>query len=163
MRVIGIDPGSRYTGYGVVEKRGATISYVASGRINATKAADFAERLEVIYAGICSVLEENVCEAAAIESIFTARNAMSSLKLGHARGVALLGLRQAGLPIAEYAPAAVKLAVAGHGRAKKEHVKMMVKNILGIRARLSEDAADALAVAVCHCQSVDFHRRLRSE
>ena len=163
MRVIGIDPGSRYTGYGVVEKCGSTISYVASGRINATKALDFAERLVVIYEGVCSVFEDNACDAAAIESIFTARNAMSSLKLGHARGVAILALRQAGLPIAEYAPATVKLAVVGHGRAKKDDVKMMVKSILGVRARLSEDAADALAVAVCHCQSADFHRRLRSE
>lgn len=164
MRILGIDPGSRYTGYGIVEKHGNRLRHVASGRINATKGDAFMDRLEIIYDGLCSVLDEWKCEAAAIESIFTARNAMSSLKLGHARGVALLAAKKhAGVPVAEYAPAQVKLAVAGSGRARKDDVRMMVTRTLGITGQLSEDASDALAVAICHAHCLDFERRLTAE
>ncbi len=159
--VIGLDPGSRYTGYGIVEKKGQELTHVASGRINAARAGEFPDRLEVIYGALSDILSEFECSAAAMESIFTARNAMSSLKLGHARGVSMLALRHAELDVAEYAPAKVKQAVAGHGRARKEDVAHMVKLALSIPdAKLSEDASDALAVAICHCHMLDFEARL---
>jgi crossover junction endodeoxyribonuclease RuvC len=161
VHVIGLDPGSRYTGYGIVEKKGQTLRHVTSGRINAVKAGDFADRLEVIYGALSDILAEFPCSQASMESIFTARNAMSSLKLGHARGVSMLALRHAELSVSEYAPAKVKQAVAGHGRARKDDVARMVKLVLQIPdAPLSEDASDALAVAICHCQMLDFERRL---
>ena len=164
MYILGLDPGSRYTGYGIVEKRGNRLRHVTSGRINATRGEGFVERLEIIYDGLCSILDEWTCDQAAIESIFTARNAMSSLKLGHARGVALLAARKhAGVPLAEYAPAQVKLAVAGSGRARKDTVRLMVTRTLGVSGELSEDASDALAVAICHAHCLDFERRLTSE
>jgi crossover junction endodeoxyribonuclease RuvC len=160
--VIGIDPGSRYTGYGIVNKQGQNIEHVASGRINASnKALDFIDRLEIIYRGLSHILEEYAPEQAAVESVFTARNAMSSIKLGHARGVALLALRHANLELNEYAPALVKQSVSGHGRATKDQVQSMVRLRLKLRSELLEDAADALAVAICHCQAVDFTRRLK--
>ena len=152
MRVIGIDPGSRYTGYGIIEKVGNDFRHVASGRINA------------IYNALASVLEEFPCDGGAAESIFTARNAMSTIKLGHARGVALLALRHASIDVHEYAPTAVKQAVTGYGRASKEAVGDMVKRLLelDLNADLSSDASDALAVAICHCQMIQFNERLTS-
>lgn len=161
MLVLGIDPGSRYTGYGVVQKSGSDILYVASGRINAARAGELSERLPVIYEGICEIIEEFDPEQSAVESIFFAKNAMSSLKLGHARGVSLLALQMANVPLAEYPPASVKQAVAGHGRATKDEVNRMVKMTLRLEGDLAEDAADALAVAICHCQAAGFADRLK--
>ena len=161
MLVLGIDPGSRYTGYGVVRKSGSNMSYVAAGRINAARAGDLSERLPVIYSGICEIIEEFDPEQSAVESIFFAKNAMSSLKLGHARGVSLLALQMADVPLYEYPPASVKQAVAGHGRANKDEVKHMVKMTLKLEGELAEDASDALAVAICHCQAAGFEDRLR--
>jgi crossover junction endodeoxyribonuclease RuvC len=159
--ILGIDPGSRYTGYGVVRKSGSEIIYVASGRINAARAGDLSERLPVIYEGICEIIEEFEPAQSAVESIFFAKNAMSSLKLGHARGVSLLALQMADIPLHEYPPASVKQAVAGHGRATKDEVNRMVKMTLRLEGDLAEDAADALAVAICHCQAAGFADRLK--
>lgn len=161
MLIIGVDPGSRYTGYGIIERTPNGLRHVASGRINATRAEDFFARLEVIYEGLVAVLEEYPCDVAAVETIFTARNVQSTLKLGQARGVTLLALRHAALPVAEYPPATVKKAVAGHGRAAKEDVQEMVKRTLSIRGALASDAADALAVAICHSQDHDVSSRLQ--
>lgn len=160
MLVLGIDPGSIYTGYGLVEKTGSDVRYVASGRINAASAGEFVARLEVIYSGVRQILREFEPEYAAVESIFFARNAMSSLKLGHARGVALLAVQHAALELAEYPPATVKQAVTGHGRADKDQVAQMVKLTLQIEGELAEDASDALAVAICHCLQADYLRRI---
>lgn len=161
MRIIGVDPGSRYTGYGIIHKSGSELSHVASGRIHAANAETFVERLDIIYSGLVTILDEYECDQAAAESIFTHRNAMSSLKLGHARGVALLALTHAGLDVVEYAPAKVKKSVAGHGRASKDTMGLMVRRSLGIDvAKMTEDAADALAVAICHAGAVDFLKRL---
>ena len=161
MLVLGIDPGSRYTGYGIVQKKGADILYVASGRINAARAGDLSSRLPVIFDGIQQIIQEFTPETAAVESIFHAKNAMSSLKLGHARGVALLALQLAHLPLTEYPPTSVKQSVAGYGRASKDDVQRMVKLTLNIQGTLAEDASDALAVAICHCHAAGFHNRLR--
>ena len=161
MRVIGIDPGSRYTGYGIIERVGPKLRHVASGRINATKGESFADRLDLIYKGLATILEEYPCQEGAIESIFTARNAMSTIKLGQARGVALLAAKHQGLTLAEFAPSEIKQAVTGSGRATKEVVTAMVKTILRIEGELSEDAGDALALAICHLNTSSFLSRLK--
>ncbi|MEZ4461320.1 MAG: crossover junction endodeoxyribonuclease RuvC [bacterium] len=161
MRVIGIDPGSRYTGYGIIERVGPKLRHVASGRINATKGESFADRLDLIYTGLATILEEYPCQEGAIESIFTARNAMSTIKLGQARGVALLAAKHQGLALAEFAPSEIKQAVTGSGRATKEVVTAMVKTILRIEGDLSEDAGDALALAICHLNTSSFLSRLK--
>ena len=161
MRIIGIDPGSRYTGYGIVEKNGQQLQHLASGRINATSGATFSHRLEIIYEGLSKVLGQWPADVAAVETIFTAHNARSTIKLGQARGVALLALRHLELQIHEYTPAKVKKNVTGHGRATKTQMVKMVQMRLGITNDLSEDAADALAVALCHGQAAAFAERLR--
>lgn len=160
MRIIGIDPGSRYTGYGIIEQRGQDLHHIASGRINATKGQSFYDRLEIIYSGLEKILQEFPVESAAVESIFTARNIRSTIQLGQARGVALLALRHQGLPIHEYAPTLVKKNVTGGGGATKDQVAQMVKMRLSLRSKLSEDASDALAVALCHSQAAGFYQRL---
>ncbi len=161
MRIIGIDPGSRYTGYGIIEKNGQNSRHLASGRINATSGDSFAHRLEIIYDGLQKVLAEYSVEQAAVETIFTAYNAKSTIKLGQARGVALLALRHVPLPIQEYAPTLVKKNVVGNGRASKHQVIQMVKLHLDLRTKLTEDAADALAVALCHGQASEFNEQLK--
>lgn len=161
LRIIGIDPGSRFTGYGLIEKRGQELIHLTSGRINATSGESFAERLEIIYAGLEAVLGELPVDEAAVETTFTAKNAQSTIKLGHARGVALLALRHKGLEIHEYAPTLVKKSVTGQGRSTKEQVTQMVRIRLGLTVELSSDAADALAVAICHSQVAGFNNRLQ--
>lgn len=158
--VIGIDPGSRYTGFGIIRKNGAVFEHVTSGRINATGADQFLDRLDIIYQGISSVLDEWKPEQAAVESIFSGKNAMSSLKLGHARGVSLLALQHAQLDLHEYAPASIKQAITGNGRATKDQMQQMIRMLLKLKVTPAEDAADALAVAICHCQAYDFSKRL---
>jgi len=162
--VIGIDPGTRYTGYGVVKKEGNKLTRLTSGRIIAgTSADELGDRLVKIHDGLQEVLEAYKPECGALEGIFTARNAMSSLKLGHARGVAMLMLHMHGVELTEYAPASIKQAVAGNGRAKKATVEHMVRMILNLRQmELSEDESDALAIAVCHCNTAGFYSRLRA-
>ncbi len=160
MRIVGIDPGSRYTGYGIVEKHGQHYEHVASGRINATSGDSFAHRLQIIYRGLQDVLAEWPVDAASIETIFTAHNVRSTIKLGQARGVALLALHHVELDIHEYSPAEVKKNVVGHGRATKQQIQRMVKMRLEFKGRLSEDAADALAIALCYGQVSDFEKSL---
>ncbi|AHE97400.1 crossover junction endodeoxyribonuclease RuvC [Thioalkalivibrio paradoxus] len=149
MRVLGIDPGSRVTGFAVVEARGAALHPIGFGVIRPA-AGEMAGRLAEIFAGVARVVAELRPEALAIESVFLARNAQSALKLGQARGAAICAAAQAGLPVFEYAPRAVKLAVVGSGRAHKAQVQHMMRQILRIDEPLAADAADALAVAVCH-------------
>ena len=161
MRVLGVDPGSQYTGYGIVERADGKLRHIASGRINASRGDSFADRLELIYQGLSRVLEEFECNVAAVEGLFTARNAMSTIKLGHARGVALLVLQHSDLVISEYAPAKVKKTVTGNGRASKDVVQMVVKRLLGVNGALTSDASDALAIAICHCHCLDFEDRLQ--
>lgn len=160
--VIGIDPGSRYTGWGIINKQGSKLERVASGCIYALKGdPPLSDRLVMIYDGLREVLEEHKPEYGAIEAIFTAQNPMSSLKLGHARGVAMLALRLHNVELGEYPPASVKQAVAGNGRATKDTVEFMVKRLLSIQDKLQEDESDALAVAICHCNTINFKAKLR--
>jgi crossover junction endodeoxyribonuclease RuvC len=158
MMVLGIDPGSRKTGYGLVERRGSALRVVAHGTLVLGDDA-LEQRLMRLHAGLCEVVTRFGPNAAAVEDIFQARNARSSLRLGHARGVAFLALAQHGLAIHEYAPAMVKRAVTTSGRADKGQIRRMVALILGLDELPSEDAADALAVAVCHAQHAHLMRQ----
>jgi crossover junction endodeoxyribonuclease RuvC len=155
VRIFGIDPGSERTGYGCVETDGSRHRIITSGAIKAPPAASFPEKLLRIHAGLATLLGECQPDCVAIENVFFASNARSALKLGHARGVAMLAAVEAGLPIVEYSPAEVKRAVVGYGRAEKHQVQQMVKLILGLATLPTpHDAADALAVAICHCHSM---------
>lgn len=159
MRIFGIDPGSERTGYGCVETDGSRHRIVASGAITIPGPATFPHKLLTIHSRLTSLLGECRPDCVAIESLFHATNVRSALKLGHARGVAMLAAVEAGLPVVEYSPAEVKRAVVGYGRAEKHQVQQMVKLILGLAAPPSpHDAADALAVAICHVHSMEPHR-----
>ena len=158
MRVVGIDPGSRITGYGVLEVAGPRVRHVASGCLRAGAGA-LAERLARIHAGLAEVLDSHRPDGTddsfemAVEQVFMHRNVASALKLGHARGVALLAAVQAGLPVHEYSATRIKQAVSGRGHADKGQVQHMVCVLLGLDEAPPADAADALAVALCHAHS----------
>jgi crossover junction endodeoxyribonuclease RuvC len=154
VRVFGIDPGSGRTGYGCVETDGSRHRIVTCGAISTPVAAPFSEKLFEIHRRLVELLAEYQPESVAIENIFYATNVRSALKLGHARGVAMLAAAQAGLTVEEYTPAEIKRAVVGYGRAEKPQVQQMVKLLLGLAVIPSpHDAADALAVAICHVHS----------
>jgi crossover junction endodeoxyribonuclease RuvC len=151
VRIFGIDPGSERTGYGCVETDGSRHRMVACGAISAPPLAAFPDKLLQIHSRLTALLSECRPEAVAIENLFHAVNVRSALKLGHARGVAMLAAVEAGVPVFEYTPAEIKRAVVGYGRAEKPQVQHMVKLLLGLAAAPSpHDAADALAVAICH-------------
>ncbi|MGE0450396.1 MAG: crossover junction endodeoxyribonuclease RuvC [Vicinamibacterales bacterium] len=155
MRIFGIDPGSERTGYGCVDTDGSRHRMLASGAIKTPAAASFPQKLLTIHAGLAALLSEHRPDCVAIENLFHAANARSALKLGHARGVAMLAAVEAGLPVVEYTPAEVKRAVVGYGRAEKHQVQQMVKLLLGLAVEPTPyDASDALAVAICHGHSL---------
>jgi crossover junction endodeoxyribonuclease RuvC len=154
VKIFGIDPGSDRTGYGCVESDGSRHRIVLSGAISAGRAS-FPEKLLKIHTGLALLLAECRPDCVAIENLFHSTNARTALKLGHARGVAMLAAVEAGLPVVEYTPAEIKRAVVGYGRAEKQQVQQMVKLLLGLPALPSpHDAADALAVAICHSQAM---------
>lgn len=148
--ILGIDPGSRYTGYGVIETISNKNRHIISGRINAT-VGTMPERLLKILEGLSAVIAEHQPQEVAIEETFVNKvNAASALVLGQARGAAICAAAQANLPVAEYAATQVKLAIAGNGRAEKLQVQHMVKILLNMRETLAADASDALAIALTH-------------
>ncbi len=154
MRIFGIDPGSERTGYGCVETDGSRHRLLTSGAISSAALTAFPLRLLAIHSRLTALLAEYHPDCVAIEDLFHAKNARSALKLGHARGVAMLAAVEAGVPLAEYTPAEVKRAVVGYGRAEKHQVQHMVKLILGLaELPVPHDAADAIAVAICHVHS----------
>lgn len=154
MRIFGIDPGSVRTGYGCVDSDGSRHRLVLCGAIAAPRHLSFPERLHAIHAQLVALLADCRPDGVAVESLFHAVHARSALQLGHARGVALLAASQAGLAIAEYAPTEIKRAVVGYGRAEKPQVQEMIRLLLGLDdAPEPHDAADALAVAICHIHS----------
>jgi crossover junction endodeoxyribonuclease RuvC len=154
VRIFGIDPGSERTGYGCVETDGRRHRLVTCGAIQAGRADAFPERLARIHRELSSLLAECHPDCVAIENLFHATNARSALKLGHARGVAMLAAVQAGCTVSEYTPAEIKRAVVGYGRAEKQQVAHMIKLLLGLDAAPAPfDATDALAVAICHLHS----------
>jgi len=154
VKIFGIDPGSDRTGYGCVESDGSRHRIVVAGAISTSSSAAFADKLLAIHSGLSALILEHRPDCIAIENLFHAVNVRSALKLGHARGVAMLAAVEAGVPVAEYTPAEIKRAVVGYGRAEKAQVQHMIKLLLGLREVPSpHDAADALAVAICHVHS----------
>ena len=159
MRVLGIDSGSRVTGFGVIDGDGADCVYVSCGVIRVDPTEPLSSRLYSIHCGIMEVISKVQPEAAAFEGIFYSRNVQSALKLGHVRGVCMAAVAGANLPVYEYSPAEVKSAVTGFGRAEKPQVQQMVSALLKLKSRPEAyDASDALAVAICHAHSYRLKR-----
>lgn len=151
-RVLGLDPGSQRTGYGIIDCRGSAERHVASGCVDVV-GHDMVERLRRIYAAVSALVAEHQPDTVAIERVFVHRNPDSALKLGQARGVALCAAASLGAQVHEYAPRAIKMAVTGYGAAAKPQVAQMVRTLLLLEIKLAADAADALAVALCHAQT----------
>ena len=147
--ILGIDPGSRVTGYGLIREQKRQLSYVDSGCIR-TPEGPFTERLLEIFNGICLLMERFSPEEVAIEQVFMHNNPSSALKLGHARGVAMVACASHRVPVHEYSAREVKQSVVGYGNAEKQQVKHMVVQLLMLSAAPQSDAADALAIAICH-------------
>jgi crossover junction endodeoxyribonuclease RuvC len=161
VRVLGIDCGSERTGYGIIESDGAGHRLLAAGVIRTDPKQPFEKRLLVIAEGLRGLIARHAPEAAAVEEVFFAANARTALKLAHVRGIALLAIAEAGMEFAEYSPLEVKTSVVGYGRAEKSQVQMMVGSLLRpAEAPDSEDACDALAVAICHATHEATTRRL---
>jgi crossover junction endodeoxyribonuclease RuvC len=161
MRVLGIDCGTERTGFGVIDSDGVHHKVVAAGIVRTDTKDLLANRLLSISRGIRGVIETHKPDAAAVEDIFHSVNTKSALKLAHVRGVALLALAEAGLPLGEYSPLQVKISVVGYGRAEKYQVQLMVQSLLGLESLIdSEDASDALAVAICHATHIAFQQRV---
>jgi crossover junction endodeoxyribonuclease RuvC len=152
-RIIGIDPGSRRTGYGVIDIAGSKISYVTSGIVRLPEAG-LPDRLKIIFDGISQIIQQYQPDHMAIEEVFMSQNAGSALKLGQARGAAIVAGVNGGLPVGEYSARSVKQSVVGTGAADKSQVQMMIVQLLKLSESPTEDAADALAVAVCHAHSM---------
>ena len=152
MKILGIDPGLRTTGFGVIRKEGSQLCYIASGTIK-TPDADLPLRLKTILAGVSEVIRTYTPDCAAIEKVFVNVNPQSTLLLGQARGAAICALVSADMMVAEYSALQVKQAVAGHGKAQKRQVQDMVQRLLALPGLPGTDAADALGVAICHAHS----------
>jgi crossover junction endodeoxyribonuclease RuvC len=161
MRVLGIDCGTERTGYGIIASDGHEHSLVAAGAIRTAAASPLEKRLLEIARGLREVIGKHRPEAAAVEQVFHAVNAKTALKLAHVRGVALLAIAEAGLELGEYSPLEVKSSVVGYGRAGKSQVQMMVASLLRLEHPIaSEDASDAVAVAICHATKLALRKRL---
>ncbi len=158
--ILGIDPGSRVTGYGIIKVDGARQEYVSSGCIRTTAKATLPEKLDEIFSGVSQIINEFVPDELAIEKIFMSRSAESALMLGHARGVAIVAGVNQGLPVFEYEARKVKQAVVGTGAATKDQVQHMVQTILKLPGKPQADAADALAIALCHINTIQGLSRL---
>jgi len=163
MRILGVDCGSRVTGYGVIETKGADYKFVDCGAIRLRASASLADRLQAIHQSLVEVIQKRAPDVVAFESLFFSTNAQSALKLGHVRGVAMFTAAEANLSVFEYSPLEVKSAVTGYGRAEKSQVQQMVRSLL----RLPEvpepyDSSDALAVAICHAQSYRYEQATAS-
>ena len=149
IRILGIDPGSRVTGFGIVDQNGFHVEYVSCGVIRTSPDFQLPDRLKEIYDGMCEVIEEHQPDCAAIENVFIAKNPNSALKLGQARGVLMLAVRQYQIDLEEYSAKSVKQAVVGYGQAGKQQIQQAVRALLQLSSTPSQDAADALAVAMC--------------
>jgi crossover junction endodeoxyribonuclease RuvC len=161
LRVLGIDPGTVITGWGVVEVHRGSMRHLASGTIRAGR-GEVASRLGFIYAELGAVLVEHVPDAVSLERNFLARNVQSAFRLGEARGVAMAAAAARGVSLSEYTPATIKKCIAGHGGADKAQIQKAVARLLGISQRLAADEADALAAAACHVLRSGFDARVRA-
>lgn len=164
--ILGVDPGSQVTGYGLIDVEGNHIACIGYGGIAGTVKGQsnlFSDRLKRIYAGLCELLKRHTPAVVAVEGVFHAVNAKSALKLGQTRGVVLLAVGQFEIPLVEYMPLAVKKAVVGYGRASKGQIQMMVRTLLNLREEPQpHDAADALAIALCHAFTAKGTQSLQS-
>jgi len=158
IRILGIDPGLRFTGYGLIEQRGARLSFISCGSIKTSADRPLAERLAEIHRALIELIETQKPDEAAVEETFVNRDPQSALKLGQARGIALAAPALMGLPVAEYAANVVKKTIVGFGHAEKEQIAKMVRMLLPASPAASPDAADALALAITHAQ----HRGLKA-
>lgn len=161
LRILGIDPGSRLTGFGVVDCEADKATYVASGSVNSIKGA-FPERLKMIFRSVGEIVSEYRPDVVAVESVFMHRNPSSALKLGHARSAAICATFQLDVEVFEYAPREVKQAIVGTGAATKEQVQHMIRHLLQLEGDPSPDAADALAAALCHANQRRLNRMVDS-
>lgn len=152
VRIIGLDPGLRRTGWGVIVAEGARLRWIAHGVVTPSETAPFSERLLHLLEQVGAVCAEHGCDEAAVEEVFVNVNPSSTLKLGHARAAVMLAPARAGLPVAEYSPNLIKKAVVGAGHADKSQIAFMVKRLLPTAGEVKADAADALAVAITHAQ-----------
>ncbi len=159
IRVLGIDPGSVVMGYSIVDYDRGKLRYVASGCLRLPAGA-LSMRLHCIYQEISQLIHEHKPTVAAVEEVFVSQNVSSAIKLGHARGAAICAIASAGLEVHEYAPTRIKQSVVGNGRAEKTQVQHMVKLLLGLEGRLQSDAADALAVAICHAHAGNLRGKM---
>jgi crossover junction endodeoxyribonuclease RuvC len=155
-RILGVDPGSRLTGYGLIEAIGGRLEFIACGVIRTNYKLPLAHRLNEIFDGINEVIQLHGPVVAAVEDVFMSANPRSALKLGHARGAAVVAAMQNGLAVYDYSPRQVKQAVAGYGQARKEQVQHMVRVLLQLSGTPSSDAADGLAVAICHANQLQL-------
>jgi crossover junction endodeoxyribonuclease RuvC len=155
--ILGIDPGSRATGYGIVSWEDNRLHFVNAGIIRPYTDLTFAERLERLYSGLKEVIDRHNPTVSAVEGVFQSVNARAALLLGHARGAVILAAVHGRLPVFEYSPMTVKQAVVGYGRAEKTQVQHMVRILLNLSKKPARDAADALAVAICHAHSSGSH------
>jgi crossover junction endodeoxyribonuclease RuvC len=158
--ILGIDPGSIVTGWGLIEIEGNRLCQVAHGTIGVSAALGQAARLSQIYRGIHDIVQQYQPVAVSLEKVFFSRNVQSALKLGQARGMALLAAAQNQIDVSEYSAAEIKVAVVGYGRATKEQVQRMVTALLCLRGAMRADAADALAAAICHVHRATFQTRV---
>ena len=159
MRILGIDPGSRRTGFGIIDVTDKSQRYVTSGCIKTNDGHD-SSRLKQIFDGVCQIVQEYMPHAAAIERVFVHKNALSALKLGQARGVAMVAMANYDLIANEYAPRQIKQAVVGYGAAGKQQVQHMVQSLLQLSGLPQEDASDALAIAICHANLIHATRNI---
>lgn len=156
VRVLGIDPGSRITGYGVIEAFRGQLAFVTCGVIKTDSGAPFAHRINEIFEGINQIVQVYQPSVAAVEDVFVSKNPRSALKLGQARGAAVVAAMQNGLAVYDYSPKLVKQSVVGYGQAEKGQIQQMMKMLLNLPKQPSNDAADALAVAMCHANQACF-------
>lgn len=163
MRLLGLDPGLRCTGWGIIDIDGNRLRHVSNGVVIPTDSGSLADRLAELYRGLVEVIESHRPDSAAVEETFVNRNPASTLKLGQARGVVMLAPAQAGLPVAEYSANLVKKSLVGSGHAAKQQVGAMVKMLLPTSELATADAADALAVAICHAHHLSTALRWREK
>lgn len=159
-RILGIDPGTVHTGWGIVERAGESLVHLGHGTIGFSSREGQGNRLSRIYRGLRDILSQYEPQGISLEKVFFARNAQSALKLGEVRGVALLAAAESSVSIHEYTSAEIKLAVVGYGQATKEQVQKMVGSLLSFSGRIPGDAADALAAAICYLHQSSFHARV---
>ena len=162
MRILGIDPGTRITGYGIIDVEGNRLRHVDNGIIKTRSSDPLPLRLKIIYDGLSTILKEFSPQAVAVEQVFLAKNPRAALTLGHARGTAVLSAVNLGLEVHEYSALQVKSAVVGYGHAAKQQVQQMVKALINLPEVAQEDAADALAVAICHANSRTMKQAIKN-